>query len=718
MKCQMKERPFAVTLPSNIITHEPRENPLQKPLQYLKGVGPKRAELLGRLGLFTPQGLLYFLPRDYQDRSQITPIKDVKFGSTATVKGTVLDVGLKPTRGRRTLLEVLVDDRTGTIAATWFNQPFLAEKFRKGQEVLLHGKIGSYKYLQIVNPEFEFLDEGRGDLTGRGDPPGRPYAGIVPIYPLTEGIGQGYLRRLAMRALEECVPYLEEVIPPSLQRLRRLMPLQEAVKEVHFPASMEAMRRARKRLVYEELFLFQMAVALRRNRVRQEKGYAFSIGPNVDVHVRRLFPFRLTGAQERAIGDIRRDMESPRPMNRLLQGDVGSGKTAVALYAMLAAVANGFQAALMAPTEILAEQHYRTLERYLAHARVKVALFVGGSPRRKENLEALAKGEIDIAVGTQALISRDVHFKKLGLVVVDEQHKFGVLQRAGLRLKGHRPDVLVMTATPIPRSLSLTLFGDLDVSIIDEMPPGRPPVKTLWVSRERLQEAYEFLRCRLREGRQVFVVYPIIEESERLDLRSAKEGAKLFQKYFPEFRVEPLHGRLSSAEKERIMRDFRERRIHILVSTVVIEVGIDVPNATIMVIEHAERFGLAQLHQLRGRIGRGAEQSNCLLFAEPASLEAKKRLEVFTRTNDGFIIAEEDLKLRGPGELFGTRQHGLPDLKVADLVRDLPLLVQAREDAFRLVETDATLKKFPTLKGRLRGSSQGGLSRLGLVSVG
>ncbi|MBI5125937.1 MAG: DNA helicase RecG, partial [Planctomycetes bacterium] len=296
---------------------EPRESPLQKPLQYLKGVGPKRAELLGRLGLLTPQDLLYFLPRDYQDRSQITPIKDVKFGSTATVKGTVLDVGLKPTRGRRTLLEVLVDDHTGTIAATWFNQPFLAEKFRKGQEVLLHGKIGSYKYLQIVNPEFEFIEEGASSL---------PTAGIVPLYPLTEGIGQGYLRRLARRALEECVPYLEEVIPPSLQRLRRLMPLQEAVREVHFPASMEALRRARKRLVYEELFLFQMAVALRRDRVRQEKGYAFSIGPNVDAHVRKLFPFRLTGAQERAIGDIRRDMESPRPMNRLLQGDVGSGK--------------------------------------------------------------------------------------------------------------------------------------------------------------------------------------------------------------------------------------------------------------------------------------------------------------------------------------------------------------------------------------------------------
>ncbi len=703
---------------------ESRESPLQKPLQYLKGVGPKRAELLSRLGLFTVRDLLYYLPRDYQDRSQVVPIRDVKFGSTATVKGTVLDVCLKPTwrpgRGRKALLEVMVADQTGTITAVWFNMPFLKEKFQKGQEVLLHGKIHSYRHLQIINPEFEFPGKGESALcTGR----------IVPVYPLTEGIGQGYLRRLTGRALEECVPYLNAstrlrrgVIPPLVQKLRHLMPIQEAVREAHFPTSMESTRLARKRLIYEELFLLQVAMALRRSRVKLEKGYTFRVGPNVDTHIRRLFPFKLTGAQERVVGDIRRDMESPRPMNRLLQGDVGSGKTVVALYAMLAAVANGFQTALMAPTEILVEQHYRTLRRYLSHAKVRIALFVGGSPARKDNLEALAEGKVDIAVGTHALISTDVRFKKLGLVVVDEQHKFGVLQRAELRLKGHRegyrPDVLVMTATPIPRSLSLTLFGDLDVSIIDEMPPGRVPVKTLWVSKNRdisPPRAYEFLHYRLREGRQVYVVYPIIEESEKLDLRSAKEGAKRFQEGFPEFKVELLHGRMSSAEKERIMQKFVSKQIDILVSTVVIEVGIDVPNATVMVIEHAERFGLAQLHQLRGRIGRGAEQSYCLLFVGRASPEAKKRLEVFTSTNDGFVIAEEDLKLRGPGEFFGTRQHGLPDLRVADLVRDLPLLVQAREDAFRLVEADTDLKGFPILKDTVQERFSG---RLGLAGVG
>jgi ATP-dependent DNA helicase RecG len=692
---------------------ESRESPLQKPLQFLKGVGPKRAALLDRLGLSTLQDLLYHLPRDYQDRSQIVPIKDICFGSPATIMGKVLDVSLRPTKGRKTLLEVLVADDTGTIAATWFNQPFLKEKFRKGQELLLHGKIGSYKYLQIINPEFEAV--GTSGIEEEG--PALSMGRIVPIYPLTEGVGQGYLRRIARLTIEECAPHLEDIIPTSFCRLRQLMPAREALKEAHFPSSMEAMRKARRRLIYEELFLLQLAMALRRSRIRLEEGYSFSIGPTVDAHIRRLFPFKLTRAQERVIADIRKDMESPRPMNRLLQGDVGSGKTVVALYAMLAAVANGFQAAIMAPTEILAEQHYRTLQRYLADSRVRVSLLVGGNPNRKEDLESLSKGEIDIAVGTHALISRDVRFKRLGLAVVDEQHKFGVLQRAALRLKGRRPDVLVMTATPIPRSLSLTLFGDLDISIIDEMPPGRTPVKTLWISRKKLQEAYEFLRCRLREGQQVYVVYPLIEESEKLDLRSAREGAKRFKEYFPEFKVELLHGRMNSQEKERIMRNFRERQIHVLVSTIVIEVGIDVPNATVMVIEHAERFGLSQLHQLRGRIGRGSGQSYCLLFAEPGSPEAKKRLEVFTQTSDGFRIAEEDLKLRGPGELFGTRQHGLLDLRVSDLVRDLPLLTQAREDAFRLVESDSTLKAFPLLKSRIEGYL-GRPSRLGLASIG
>ncbi len=688
---------------------ETGESVLLKPLQYLKGVGPKRADLLGRLGLLTLHDLLYYLPKDYQDRTQITPISELKFGSKATIKGRVLDVSLRPLRGRRSVLEVLISDDTGTIIATWFNQPFLRDRFRKGQGLSLHGKIKGYKYLEILNPEFESLEPEEEPTLSTNR--------IVPVYPLTEGLGQGYLRRLIKKALDEHAPYFEEILPELLHKLRHLVPIEEAIKEVHFPTSMEAMKKARRRLAYEELFLLELTLALRRGRIKQEEGYAFKVGPNVDNHIRRLFPFKLTGAQESVLKEIRKDMESPRPMNRLLQGDVGSGKTVIALYAMLAVVANGFQAAFMAPTEILAEQHYRTLQRYLAHSRVRISLLIGGTPNKykKEGLEALSRGEIDIAVGTHALISRDVHFKQLGLVVIDEQHKFGVLQRAELRRKGHRPDVLVMTATPIPRSLSLTLFGDLDISVIDEMPPGRIPVKTLWITRRKLPEAYEFIRARLREGRQVFVVYPLIEESEKLDLRSAKEGAELFKKCFPEFKVELLHGRMNSADKERIMLAFRENRTQLLVSTIVIEVGIDVPNATVMIIEHAERFGLAQLHQLRGRIGRGAEQSYCLLFAEPSSPEAKKRLEVFTRTNDGFDIAEEDLKLRGPGELFGTRQHGLVDFRVADLVKDLPLLAQAREDAFRLAETDPTLKGCPALKDKLfqRFSSRSGLAGVG-----
>ena len=520
--------------------------------------------------------------------------------------------------------------------------------------------------------------------------------------------------------VEHCAPALEETFPPALLKQRKLMPIQEAIRQIHFPDSAGAAHRARRRLIYEEFFLMELGMALRKRGVKDEtKGYAFRITPKIDEHIRMLFPFKLTGAQERVIAEIAEDMRSPKPMNRMLQGDVGSGKTVVALYALLAAVADGFQAAIMAPTEILAEQHRQTCSRYLAHSRVRVLTLTGGAPReRGERLKAVSMGEADLIVGTHALIQRDVRFKKLGMVVVDEQHKFGVIQRQALRQKGKHPDVLVMTATPIPRTLSLTVFGDLDFSVLDEMPPGRRPVRTRWVEPGKRAKGYEFIRKRLAAGEQAFIVYPLVEESEKLDLKSATERAAYFQrKVFPEFRVGLLHGRMPPAKKDQVMADFRAGRIHVLVSTIVVEVGIDVPNASIMVVEHGERYGLSQLHQLRGRIGRGRHESWFLVFGEPRNEDALRRLRVIQSTSDGFRIAEEDLKLRGPGEFFGTRQHGLPELRIGDIIADLPLLRLARKDAFELVADDPELaaEQNRLIKDRLVKKFR---DRLDLIDVG
>ncbi|MEE9200248.1 MAG: ATP-dependent DNA helicase RecG, partial [Candidatus Brocadiales bacterium] len=611
------------------------------------------------------------------------------------------------------VLEVLVADDTGTIAATWFNMAFLKDRFKIGDEVLLYGKIHMHRHLQIINPEFEFPGKENDD----GPEPDPLASGrIVPVYPLTEGIKQHYLRRLIRKTLDDHARHLEECLPQGLLKSHRLVPLHRAIEDAHFPETHEAMKLARRRFAYEEILMFQMALAIRKQKMTAEKGYAFRITKQVDARIRSRFPFKLTAAQDRVLEELRGDMERPRPMNRLLQGDVGSGKTVVALYALLAAVANGFQAAFMAPTEVLAAQHSRTIAKYLADSKVRTLLLVGGNTpkQRKDFLKKIKGGEVDLVIGTHALVSKDVEFEKLGMVVVDEQHKFGVLQRAHLRQKGVSPDVMVMTATPIPRSLSLTLFGDLDISVIDELPPGRPPVETTLVTKKMATQAYQLMREELKKGRQVFVVYPLVEESEKLDLKSAVEGAEAFGQEFPEFRTGLLHGRMPQDKKDRVMADFRNKKIDILVSTIVIEVGIDIPNATVIVIQHAERFGLAQLHQLRGRIGRGGDRSYCLLFAEPGSADASRRLQTIVHTTDGFKIAEEDLRLRGPGAFFGTRQHGMPDYKVADLTRDVALLKTARDDAFKLVADDGTLREYPLLK---RNVLERYTSRIRLASV-
>ena len=542
-----------------------------------------------------------------------------------------------------------------------------------------------YKYLQLLSPEYEVIQDGETNIKE---------GGIIPVYPLTEHISQTQFRKIMKEAVHHFADHIEEILPQGILVKNQLLPLDKALREIHSPETFDTLKMAKLRLVYNELFTLEMAMALRRSGIKEETGIAFKAGPNVDAHIRNLIPFTLTNAQERVIHEIKEDMRNSKPMNRLLQGDVGSGKTVVAIYAILVAIANGYQAAFMAPTEILSEQHFQTIQKYLQHSHVRMQLLTGStnSKYKKDALEQIRNGQIDLVIGTHALIEETVQFKKLGLVVIDEQHKFGVIQRLKLKEKGFSPDVLIMTATPIPRTLSITLFGDLDISILDEMPPGRTPIKTFWISKDKEKDSYKFIHSEITKGRQVFIVYPLVEESEVLSLKAAvTEARKLQHDVFPASKVGLLHGQMKSGDKDKIMTDFKERRYDILVSTVIIEVGIDVPNATVMVVEHAERFGLAQLHQLRGRIGRGSEQSYCLLFGNPKTNEARERLKIMTKTCDGFKIAEMDFKLRGPGEFFGTRQHGLPELKISDLIKDFPILKQARTDAFEIVSKDPHL---------------------------
>ncbi|HET9014822.1 MAG TPA: ATP-dependent DNA helicase RecG [Thermomicrobiaceae bacterium] len=659
---------------------------LRDPVTALPGVGAARAEQLAALGVTAVEDLIYLVPRRYKDYAAIQPIGSVLFQRECTVKGEVVAVEQERTRTGKVMVTAEVGDATGRIRAVWFN-PYLARQLHVGMPIALSGRVEQQRgILCFRGPEWEPLDD---DLlhTGR----------IVPIYPLTRNLYQKQVRALTRLALDAGLPLVEDPLPDAIRERHDLVALDRALDWAHYPDSTEAQATARRRLAFDEFLVLQIGLVRRKVEWQAQPGHAFAIDERMLAAFEDALPFRLTGAQSRALGEILADMASPRPMSRLLQGDVGSGKTVVAAAAALAARSDGYQTAVLAPTEILAEQHLRNLTRLydaLPPAdRPRVALLTGSTPaaERAALAEALADGDVDVLVGTHALLEERVGFRRLGLAVIDEQHRFGVEQRARLREKGDNPDVLVMTATPIPRSLALVLHGDLDVSIVDEMPPGRQPIRTVAIGGEQRAEAYRFVRRQVEQGRQAFIIYPLVEESEAIDARAAtQEYERLAGDVFPDRRLGLLHGRMRPSEKEAIMAAFRDHEIDILVSTSVVEVGIDVPNATVMLIEGAERFGLSQLHQFRGRVGRGEHRSHCILLADEVAETGQRRLDALVETQDGFRLAEIDLELRGPGEFFGTRQSGLPDLRFASF-GDVPTLQEARDEAHRILEIDREL---------------------------
>lgn len=736
------------------------DHPLLQSAQYVRGVGPARFALLNRLGIQTVQDLLFYLPRDYEDLSDLRRIAELEPERLQTVVGEVVEIRSRTTRRGMNVLSVVVHDGSGVLEAVWFNQPYLVHKFRYGQRLAVSGKPKrtASGFWQMAHPRVQPLETDE-TLSAEN-------ARVLPIYPLTEGLRQEQLRRIIRHAVEQYASLVPEILPDELRARRQLPDIGQTLRQLHCPSSLTEAEQARRRLAYEEFLLLHLALAHRRRDVNaQLRAPKMLLSRALDQRIRRLFPFALTRDQNRVVAEIARDLASDKPMRRLLQADVGAGKTAVAVYALLVCVANKYQAALMAPTEVLARQHWHTLNTYLAHSRVKRVLLTGSLNERERRmaLGEIRMGQVDLVIGTQALIQNDVEFARLGLVIIDEQHRFGVLQRAQFRNLGgderFQPHYLVMTATPIPRTVALTLFGDLDVSIIRELPPGRQPVQTKLVPESKRAELEKYLRQQVEQGRQLYVVCPLVEGESAEDIagelyetvsepteiaaeadsspadnstppresfsarnathyKSAEEHYEYLRRGpFRGLAVGLLHGRLDDRRKDMVMEQFRRGEIQVLVCTTVIEVGVDVPNATLMVIEHAERFGLSQLHQLRGRVARGPVAGECYLFADLSSETSRERLRLFVKTNDGFELAEADARLRGVGQFFGTRQHGASELRYAHLIGDVELLELARQDALELTRSDPGLRH-PAHQGLRQAVLRQYGSRLDLAEIG
>lgn len=648
-------------------------------ISKLKGVGPRRAIQLEQLGIRTINDLLQFYPRRYEDRSQLKKIAEIEAGQLTSISGLVYNIQeLKPRRGL-TITKVLLKDDTGVVEMVWFNQSYKKNTLKVGLPVIAFGRVEQKGFQkQLQHAEVEIVNS-QNSLSGK----------IVPIYSLAEGMNQSLVRNLVEQALT-LLESLEEILPDQLCLEQNLLNRKQALRQIHHPESEALLTRARKRLVFEELFFLQYGILKYKKKTDLlEKGIKHGLDGELSQTILEHLPFNLTDDQTKALVDIKADMEDTRPMHRLLQGDVGSGKTVIAALALVKTVENGYQGALMAPTEILAEQHYHSLSSLLAAQGIRLGILTGSKTKKQKEslLASLKAGNIDILIGTHALIQDHVEFQALGLVVTDEQHRFGVDQRAALEKKGTAPDVLVMTATPIPRTMALTVYGDLDVSVIRQMPPGRKPIQTFLRGCESREKVYQYVLSEVKKGRQAYIVCPLIEESDKLSAQSAIElYEELSQSYFQEVSCGLVHGRLSASEKDQVMQKFYANQIQVLIATTVIEVGVNVPNASVMVIEGADRFGLAQLHQLRGRIGRGELLSRCILLSQNKNQDTLERLKLLTASNDGFYLAEQDLLIRGPGQFFGKRQHGLPDLKIANIVSDVDILLQARLCAIKALQ--------------------------------